>query len=74
MSAPCRKFRSTEEIVLHLDPSEHSYFLSFNPSERRWYVFAPSFGHSAPLAVINDDDAAVTVEVTMEGEGEVIVN
>ena len=60
--------------MVHLDPNEHSYFLSFNPSERRWYVFAPSFGHSLPVPVINDDDAAVTVEVTMDGEAQAIVN
>jgi hypothetical protein len=64
----------SEVNELQLDVNERSYFLTFNPNEGRWYVLTPSFGHLQAIRVINDDDAAATVEVTMDGEGHTIVN
>ena len=54
--------------------NEHSYFFTFNHEERRWYVLTPNFGQMQSVRVINDDDAAVTVDVTMDGEGQAIIN
>jgi hypothetical protein len=54
--------------------NEHSYFFTFNQEERRWYVLTPNFGHMQSVRVVNDDDAAVTVDVTMDGEGPTIIN
>ena len=59
---------------MHLDVNEHSYLLTFNHAEGRWYVLTPNFGHMQAVRVINDDDAAVTVDVTMDGEGQAIIN
>jgi hypothetical protein len=62
------------EIALLSEMNEHSYFFTFNHEERRWYVLTPNFGHMQSVRVINDDDAAVTVDVTMDGEGQAIIN
>jgi len=59
---------------LHLDGTEISYLLTFNHRERRWYVLTPNFGQMQAVRVINDDDAAVTVDVSMDGEGQAIIN
>ena len=59
---------------MHLDVNEHSYLLTFNHQEGRWYVLTPNFGHMQAVRVINDDDAAMTVDVTMDGEGQAIIN
>jgi hypothetical protein len=73
--APCRKSSNfKKEIALLSEMNEHSYFFTFNQEERRWYVLTPNFGHMQSVRVINDDDAAVTVDVTMDGEGPTIIN
>jgi len=59
---------------LQFDVNEQNYFLTFNPSEGRWYVLTHNFGHMQSVRVINDDDAAMTVEVTMGGEGPTTIN
>ena len=67
------KFREGE-IALLSEMNEHSYFFTFNHEERRWYVLTPNFGQMQSVRVINDDDATVTVDVTMDGEGQSIIN
>lgn len=62
------------EIALLSEMNEHSYFFTFNHEERRWYVLTPNFGQMQSVRVINDDDAAVTVDVTMDNEGQKIIN
>ena len=75
LCAPCRKNSNfKKEIALLSEMNEHSYFFTFNHDERRWYVLTPNFGHMQSVRVINDDDAAVTVDVTMDGEGQEIIN
>jgi hypothetical protein len=62
------------EIALLSEMNEHSYFFTFNHEERRWYVLTPNFGHMQSVRVINDDDAAMRVDVSMDGEGPTIIN
>ena len=59
---------------MHQDMNEHSFLLTFNEAERRWYLVTPTHGHLQAIRVINDDDAAVTVDVTMDGEAPAIIN
>jgi hypothetical protein len=59
---------------LHQDVNEHSFLLTFNEAERRWYLVTPNHGRLQAIRVINDDDAVATVDVTMDGEGTTIVN
>jgi hypothetical protein len=54
--------------------NEHSFLLTFNEAERRWYLVTPTYGHLQAIRVINDDDAVATVDVTMDGEGPTIIN
>jgi hypothetical protein len=59
---------------LQVDVNEHSFLLTFNEAEGRWYLVTPTFGHLQAIRVINDDDAAMTVDVTMDAEGQSIIN
>jgi hypothetical protein len=59
---------------LHQDANEHSFLLTFNEAEGRWYLVTPTFGHLQAVRVINDDDAAMTVDVIMNAEGQAIIN
>ena len=64
----------TEVNELQLDVNEHSFLLTFNEAEGRWYLVTPTFGHLQAIRVINDDDAAMTIDVTMDGEAQAIIN
>jgi hypothetical protein len=59
---------------LHQDVNEHSFLLTFNEAERRWYLVTPNHGRLQAIRVINDDDAVATVDVTMDVEGQTIIN
>ena len=60
--------------MLHQDGNEHSFLLTFNEAEGRWYMVTPTFGHLQAIRVINDDDAVATVDVTIDGEAPTIIN
>jgi len=64
----------SEVNVLHQDMNEHSFLLTFNEAERRWYLVTPNHGRLKAIRVINDDDAVATVDVDMNGEAPTIIN